>query len=89
MTAEMYSQIQIYNAAIAAYAEAACADPDYQRNKAESFVRRCVNSQNLETGSDIPGDLYRTVPEISRQAIKNVAYAALDASCEAALWRNL
>lgn len=44
----LYSQSDVYAAALAAYQASACSVPDYHENKAYLFVERVVRAQNLE-----------------------------------------
>lgn len=86
-----YAQSEIYQAAIKAYSKSACNDPEYHARKAELFVDRCVKAHNFEHNDEeqITIDYDAVKLEIHEQYISNVAYSALDGTCERALWSEL
>lgn len=87
----LYSQSDVYAAALAAYQASACSDPDYQENKAYLFVERVVRAQNLEHHADanILVDIYAEDPILMEEYLHNVCYAALDSRCTSAFWQFL
>lgn len=87
----LYSQSETYAAALHAYAMSACADLDWQQQKAEQFVARVVRAQNFEHGTEenIILDIYAEDPVLMEEYLHNVCYAALDARCENAFWLYL
>lgn len=87
----MYSQSQVYAAALAAYQASACSDPDYHERKAIAFVERVVRAQNFEhsENEDILVDIYAEDPVLMEEYLHNVCYAALDLDCERVFWATL
>lgn len=87
----LYSQSEVYAAALSAYAASACNDPDWQQQKAEAFVSRVVKAQNFERAmdEDVICDIYAEDPVLMEEYLHNVCYAALDARCENAFWSAL
>lgn len=91
MSDNLYSQSDIYAAALAAYGASACSNLEWQQQKAELFVSHCVRAQNFEWGNeeDIIFDIYAEDPVIREEYLHNVCYAALDPQCESVFWHNI
>lgn len=87
----LYSQSDVYAAALAAYQASACADPEYHERKAQAFVERAVRAQNFERPDmgELFVDIYDEEPSILEEYLHNVCYAALDIDCTNAFWAAL
>ena len=79
-----YPAYQVLLGAAVAYCSCVSGNNDsYVSNKSELFLNRCRKFDC------IPDDEMTKFTPISREAVAEIAYAALDSSCESVLWNYL